>query len=146
MSMASPVELGTGDVRQFRLSHDHSGTVIDREFKWPREPGGEDLSKLAGLPARRGWKSFSVEPISSEIEVRYPGRGRSVKMSFGSDDGMAAYWGICIGTGGWGGHNHFAIEPTTGRYDQLDRSIQDDSAARVAGFGRRDWAIKWVLA
>jgi hypothetical protein len=146
MSMALPVEFGMGDVRQFRLSHDHEGTVIDREFEWPREPGGEDLSKLAGLPARRGWKSFSVEPISSEIEVRYPGRGRSVKMSFSSDDGMAAYWGIWIGTGGWGGHNHFAIEPTTGHYDQLDRSIQDDSAARVAGFGRRDWAIKWVLA
>ncbi len=145
MSMASPVELGAGKIRSFRLSHDAQGKLIDKDFDWPKTPTGEDLSRLAELPPKLGWKSFSTEPISAEFQINYPSRKRSVRISYSSVDGLQAYWGIWIGTGGWGGHNHFAIEPTTGRYDQLDRSIQDDSAGRLAPFGRREWALRWDL-
>jgi hypothetical protein len=58
---------------------------------------------------------------------------------------MPAYWGIWINTGGWGAHNHFAIEPTTGRYDQLDRAIKDHSAGKVDGMGQRTWSISISL-
>jgi hypothetical protein len=146
MSMNVPVELGAGEARHFRLSHNAQGEVIDKEYLWPNEPGGEDLSHLVGLPAKQGWKSFSAAPIESEWEIRYPSRDRSVRISYSSVDGLQAFWGVWIGTGGWGGHNHFAIEATTGCYDQVDRSIRDDSAGRVTGFGRREWATKWVLA
>ena len=56
---------------------------------------------------------------------------------------MPAYWGIWINTGGWAGHRHFAVEPTTGRYDQLERAIHDESAGRVGPLGRRDWSVRW---
>jgi hypothetical protein len=146
MSLASPVEFDSAGVKGFRLSHDAEGTVIDREFEWPAMPGGEDLGRPLGLPTRQGWKSFGVQPIRSRWEIRYPERKRSVRVEYGSADGLEAYWGVWIGTGGWGGHSHFAIEPTTGRYDQLERAIKDDSAGRVAGFSRREWSVRWVLS
>ena len=57
-------------------------------------------------------------------------------------------WQVCplgINTGGWAGHRHFAIEPTTGRFDQIDRAINDHSAGRVAPLGRREWAVRWEV-
>ena len=37
------------------------------------------------------------------------------------------------------------LEPTTGRYDQLDRAIRDNSAGRVAANGRAQWQVKMTI-
>ena len=129
----------------FRLNHIHDGTEINQTFEWPMLPDG-DASKLAGLPTRRGWKVFSTEPIESEVTVRYPTRGRTVQIAYDTEDDQPAFWGIWINNGGWNNHRHFAIEPTTGRFDELDRSIKDGSAGRVEPMGRREWSVRWVLA
>jgi hypothetical protein len=69
-----------------------------------------------------------------------------LRVAYESDDGMSAYWGLWINTGGWAGNRHFAVEPTTGRYDQIDRSIKDGSAGQIDPFGRRQWTVRWFLA
>lgn len=122
MSLISPVQLDLGDAPAFRLSHDADGTDVQQPFTWPVALGGEDLSNPAALPQRRGWKVFSNDPIRSSAVIRYPNRGRSVRVEYESDDGLPAYWGVWVNTGGWGGHRHFAVEPTTGRFDQIDRA------------------------
>ena len=71
-----------------------------------------------------------MRPITLPGIVNYPSRGRSLKLSFESSD-LAAYWGVWINTGGWAGHKHFSLQPTTGRFDQLDRSTRDGSAGQV---------------
>jgi hypothetical protein len=144
MSMVQPVELSV-DQSRFRLSHDATGSRIDTEFTWPSTAPGENLSNLESLPPKRSWKSFSADAIESAFLVSYPARKRSLRIEYKSEDGMPAYWGLWINTGGWAGNRHFAIEPTTGRYDEIDRSIKDGSAGKIEPFGRRQWTVRWLF-
>jgi hypothetical protein len=144
MSMVQPVELNVEQSR-FRLSHDALGDRIDTDFTWPSAAPNESFSNLESLPPKRGWKSYSTDPIQSAFLVSYPTRKRSLRVEYESVDGMPAYWGLWINTGGWAGNRHFAIEPTTGRYDEIDRSIKDNSAGQIDPFARRQWTVRWSL-
>ncbi len=146
LSMATPVELQLANPALFRLSHDADGADAQQSFEWPILPEGHDASRPGDLPPRRGWKLFCVDAIESGMVVRYPQRGRTAQIEFSSDDGLDAYWGIWINTGGWNGQRHFAIEPTTGRYDQIDRCVRDRSAGRVAALGRCQWRTRFAVA
>lgn len=145
MSFVQPVELDAGKSTAFRFSHDADGKKADSEFTWPSIGAEENLSRPDSLPAKKAWKSFSSEPITSAFEVRYPTRNRSLRIEYASEDGLAAYWGVWINTGGWAGNRHFAVEPTSGRYDEIDRSIKDGSAGQIDPFGRREWSVRWTL-
>jgi hypothetical protein len=145
LAMTIPVKLDVGPAKLFRYSHDADGVDQQVPFEWPVVSEGVDLAKLESLPPRRGWKLFSMDPISAPVIVRYPTRGRSVTVTFNSDQGPQAYWGVWITTGGWAGNSNFSIEPTMGRYDQLDRAVADKSAGRVAASGRCDWSVRWTL-
>ena len=148
LALNESVELHVGD-GLLRLSHDAKGTEIQQSFEYgENEPAGlENLDHPSAMPAGAGWKLFSLDPITAPYLVHYPVRdiGRTLSISYASEDGLPAYWGIWINTGGWAGHRHFAVEPTTGRYDQLDRAVQDDSAGVVGPLGRRDWSVKWTV-
>ena len=147
-AMTQPVEIQFGDGKTggmpMRLSHDAEGRTLDQNFAWPRS-GSENFSRPGDLPAQRGWKLFSVEPIATPAVVSYPGRSRKLQIEYASEDSIVAYWGIWIDHGGWARHDHFAIEPTTGRFDQLDRAVKDDSAARVAASAQVNWTVTWKL-
>jgi hypothetical protein len=145
MSMIQPVELSVGQ-KSFRWSHDPDGNRYDRAFSWPKLSADEDLSRPNELPQKRGWKLFSTEPINSPVQISYPGRKRSVKVQYESEDGLPAFWGIWINTGGWAGNRHFAVEPTTGRYDEVDRSMKDGSAGSIDPFGKRRWSVRWDIS
>jgi hypothetical protein len=144
MSMAQPVELNV-EQSSFRWSHDASGKRYDVNFSWPTIAPDENLSRLESLPAKRSWKSFTEDPIQSAFLVSYPTRKRWLRVEYESDDGLPAYWGLWINTGGWAGNRHFAIEPTTGRYDEIDRSVKDGSAGQIDPFGHRHWTVRWTL-
>jgi hypothetical protein len=145
MSMVAPVQLDVHAVR-FRFSHDEVGVDHQQLFEWPMISQEVNVSDVAQLPERRGWKMFSMEPISTPVKVRYPSRGRSLSIEYASEDQLPAYWGIWINTGGWAGNKAFSVEPTTGRFDQLDRAVGDGSAGRVEPMGRREWSVKWTLS
>jgi hypothetical protein len=145
MSMAQPVELSMKPM-PFRWSHDATGKRYDADFSWPMVAPEENLSRLESLPAKRTWKVFSADPIRSAFVVSYPTRKRSLRVEYESEDGLPAYWGLWVNTGGWAGNRHFAIEPTTGRFDEIDRSIKDDSAGKIDPFGRRQWSVRWTVA
>jgi len=144
MSMASPARIQIGKL-DCRIDHDAGGRDIQSPFIWPATAEREDLSDPDSLPPKRAWKIFAQSPIDSPAVVEYPARGRSLAMEYSSANGTAAYWGIWINTGGWAGHRHFAIEPTTGRFDELDRSGKDNSAARIEPNGRREWTTTWTV-
>jgi hypothetical protein len=144
MSLHVPAELDLVKPTDFRYSHDGEGVDHQKPFTWPTMEDG-DLSKPAHLPARKGWKVFSMSPIDTPMVVRYPSRGRSLSIEYSAEDGPTAYWGVWMNTGGWSGYKHFAIEPTTGRFDQIDRSVRDSSAGSVAGLGRAEWTVRWTL-
>ena len=146
LAMNTAVELSV-DQQKFRLSHDAKGNDIQRPFEWGEAEG--ELAAVdhpSALPAGGGWKVFGLEPIAGPVTITYPVRDHSRRLTIAYEgDDLPAYWGLWINTGGWAGHRHFAVEPTTGRFDALDRSVQDDSAGRVAALGRRDWSVRWVV-
>lgn len=144
MAMTQPIELQFDGERAFRFNQDSEGVEAQQGFEWPVGTDG-DFSKPTTLPANRGWKLFSMSRIASPLTVNYPSRGRSLKIEYASVDDLPAHWGIWINTGGWAGHRHFAIEPTTGRFDHLDRAVKDNSAGSVYPMGRRQWATRWTL-
>jgi hypothetical protein len=146
MGMNLPVQLDLTGPPLFKLSHDSVDGDINLPFDWPMANPGENLTVLENLPQKKAWKAFSVEAIESSFVVRYPTRGRTVQIEYTSEDELPAYWGVWINTGGWGGQRHFAIAPTTSRFDQLDRAIRDGSAGTIAGQGRRSWSVRWSLA
>jgi len=146
MSMTQPVEFELAHASLFQLSHDQEGMDIHQSFDWPALHTGEDFSKPATLPARKGWKLFSADPIEGNFLIRYPTRQRTLELQYSSEDSIPAYWGIWMNTGGWSGHKHFAVEPTTGRSDWIDRAIREGSAARVPAMGRVSWEFRMSVA
>ncbi|MGB7160536.1 MAG: hypothetical protein WBD40_20895 [Tepidisphaeraceae bacterium] len=145
LAQSGEVEIDLGVGTSCRLSHDADGNERGETFTWPRV-GDDDLSRLDALPAKRGWKGYCVDPISKPAVIRYLARGRQLAIAFASDGAVPAYWGVWINTGGWAGHRHFAVEPTTGRYDALDRSVRDGSAGRVPPLGSAAWTMSWTLS
>jgi hypothetical protein len=149
---ASDVEITLNGPTGFRCSHDAESADIQQPFDWPvvslsavpDAPVSADLSRPASLPPRHAWKAFSVESISLPALVNYPSRGRSLKLSYESSE-VTAYWGVWINTGGWAGHKHFSLQPTTGRFDQLDRSTRDGSAGMVGPSARCDWSFQMTV-
>lgn len=145
LSLAGSPEIQFDPGTEFRFSHDQNGTDVQKGFDWPNVMGDLDLSRPDSLPAKQGWKVFSAFPIAGPAMVRYPARGRSLKIEFASEDPLNAYWGLWVNTGGWAGHRHFAIEPTTGRFDQLDRAVRDSSAGKLPGSAKVAWTTRWTL-
>jgi len=148
MDMGSPVEFELPSDTEYIWSHDATGAEYGQRFRLHDEAGElKDLPRPSSLPDQKSWKVFSSEPIARPIRVRYPSRvsGRAISVGYSSPSALNAYWGIWINTGGWVHHRHFALEPTTGRSDQLDRAVRDGSAGKVAGMGRAEWSVSISL-
>ena len=145
LSMNVPAKLELTGQHRMRYSHDAQGVEHSQEFDWPRL-GDLDLSSPDQLPAKRGWKVFTRDPIQEPIVIRYPTRNRSVSISYSSEDGLDAYWGIWINTGGWGSNRHFSAEPTMGRFDQIEQAVQDKSAGSAGPMGKREWVVRWEVS
>jgi hypothetical protein len=143
LSMAADARLEAAG--RWSYAHDATGVDHDRPFDWPALEPGLSVETPAAMPAGRGWKLFGIDPIATPLTVRYPARGRSATVSYSSPDALPAHWGVWVNTGGWGNTRNFTVEATTGRSDQLDRAVNDGSAGRVGGGGRRDWSVRWTL-
>jgi hypothetical protein len=141
MSSKSPVEIDFGSPLKFRRSHGNAFEGQPGDFDWPEALPGLDLSQIAKLPAEQSYKSFSHEPIAQPVTIRYPARKRSATLGFNSE-ALRAFWGVWINTGGWQHHQHFAMEPCTGRYDELDQAIRDGSAGTVGPRETVEWSVK----
>jgi hypothetical protein len=144
MSMISPAQLQIDGSAEYRFDHDAAGNEVHRPFLWPKLDGS-NFSRLDQLPAKQAWKLISLSPIEKPATILYPERSRSLRLEYESQDSLKAHWGLWINTGGWAGHRHFAIEPNTGRFDEIGRAIQDNSAGRLSPLGRTAWTVRWTV-
>jgi hypothetical protein len=144
MAMTEPVEI---DVQRggWFFSHTSEAAPVSKDFDWPMVESGTDLSKPATLPEKKSWKVFTRDPICSAAVIRYPRRGRRASITYISDD-VPAYWGLWMNTGGWSNQKHFAIEPTTGKHDDVAASVKDASAGTVGPLGKVEWEVRWGLS
>src|SRR2546423_14962120 len=92
LSMNQPTQIRLAPRLAMRLSHDANGRTLDQNFAWPTPATGEDFSRPGELPAQRGWKIFSVQPISAPAVIAYANRSRTLEIEYRSEDGVAAYW------------------------------------------------------
>jgi hypothetical protein len=145
LAMNSPVELDLSGSSAMNFSHDAAGKRINKAFDWPKL-GEDDLAHPKDLPANRGWKLFTADPIAAPAVIKYPKRNRQLTIEYSSEDSVPAYWGVWINTGGWCGHKHFALEPTTGRFDDLERAVADHSAGRIPPLSKRSWTVRWTVS
>lgn len=143
-NMEGGVEFDLPANTPWRWSHGVAGVEHQKPFTWPTLNGAGDISRPSTLPVD-GWKVFSTDAIEQPAVIRYPTRRRKLEIAYMSET-VKAYWGLWLSTGGWSGQHHYAMEPTTGRFDQLDRSIQDGSAARIPPNGTVEWQTVWTVS
>lgn len=141
LSSKVPATLDLGGPLTLRRSHGVAFDGKPGDFTWPMAFPDTDLSQVANLPAEQSYKAFTHDPIAGPGIVKYPTRNRSVRIEFESDV-IRAFWGVWVNTGGWQHHQHFALEPCTGRYDELDKAIRDGSAGTVGPRETVTWSIK----
>lgn len=143
LSTLSPIELALPTGTPFRGRWEAPGGSSPKRLAWPTGEAGEDFSRFTDLPAKRSWKLFTTDPITSAATVRYPSRGRQLTIEYASET-VPAYWGLWLNNGDWESHRHVAIEPTTGRCDAVDDAVRDGTAGRVEPGGRCDWRTVWT--
>lgn len=144
MSMTSPAELSMPQGLPMRIRRHKRGVETFDEFAWPgvREI---DFSRINAVPRGGGWKLTSTQPISNPVGIHYPQRGRGINVSYeAGENGPAAHWGIWLNLSG-SGDIHFAVEPTTGRHDGVDMSVDDGSAGRIEPMGKAQWSVRFDL-
>jgi galactose mutarotase-like enzyme len=79
-----------------------------------------------------GWATLSDLATGESIALRFP-------------EDKVPYLGVWANSGGYGGFNHFAIEPATGRMDDLNHAIRHHEAATVEGQGTYHWFLEVTL-
>lgn len=140
LGMEKPVKLNVPS-GSYRFSHDAAGEVFDTMFEWPHVQEWEDLTHPNALPAKRGWKAYSANPIDSPAAVIYPERGRQLRFEYDAESDLAAYWGVWVNTGGWAAQRQVSLQPTIGRHDQIAAAIKDHSCGTVEPMGRCEWRV-----
>ncbi len=140
---APPMELEFGG-DQAAIFRVHQTGGEEPTFNWPQSPAG-DMEKLSELPEGKTTKVFSIAHVSQPMTLRYPGRNRGLRISYHTEHDLKTYWGLMINNLGEGGQRHISLSPTTGRFDEIDRAIKDDSAGSVQAQGRCDWSVRWKL-
>jgi len=117
-----------------------------REFDWPVAAETIDLSNLQAGPLGGSCaKVFSDKMQYGWAALHDPQRGDLLAFLF--DPGALPYVGVWINRGGWGGYEHVAIEPTTGRPDALDVAAgQWKSASKLPAGKTVRWQVRILLA
>lgn len=142
MNVTGGPQIDLGGERAMLIRPHRQGSTPD-PFNWPRWDE-LDLSRYDTLPQGQKYKCFSVDPIAAPVIVRYPQRNRQVSISYTSQD-VSAFWGIWINTGAWERQRHIAVQPTSGRSNQIDHAIEDKSAGVVSASGKIQWEVRWTV-
>ncbi|MBE2204643.1 MAG: hypothetical protein IAE94_09930 [Chthoniobacterales bacterium] len=95
-----------------------------REARWPSPVPEADLSRFAmGTIRPNSLKVFTADPLlAHRAEVWNAGTREKLVMEF--DPAFFPALGFYANVGGWGGHRHFAIEPTNAQADSLEQCVR----------------------
>jgi galactose mutarotase-like enzyme len=108
---------------------------------WPIPCDGVDYSRLDLGGSNRAIKLYT-EPLPEGYASITNDRSGD-RLTFSYPVSEIDTLGIWINRGGWEGHNHIAIEPTSGAPDALDSAVQDwDRFATVASGQTNRWRLE----
>ncbi|KRF43810.1 hypothetical protein [Paenibacillus sp. Soil787] len=122
------------------------GVFNDRK-SWPliqTDNGSVDLSMIEpaeGKFAEKYW--FAKKVKNGWAQLSDPATGEAVTLRFPPE--QVPYLAIWANYGGYGGHYHFAIEPATGKMDDLSHALRHNETATVEANGEYKWFIEVVI-
>mgnify|MGYP001002981263 CR=1 FL=1 len=132
-------------LNEIEVSYSHGerlGAFGDKR-PWPIAPasgGPVDLSEAEPESACAAEKYYFTGRLSEgTAELADPATGEALAIAFPVD--RVPYLAIWANYGGYGGHYHLAIEPATGRMDELAHAMQANEAATVAPGGCCRWHL-----
>jgi galactose mutarotase-like enzyme len=126
--------LGTfQDIRGYPLARrDETGDSVDLSLLEPSNPRIAEKYYFTGTMTE-GWAALSDPATGEAITFRFP-------------EDQVPYLGIWANAGAYTGYYHFAIEPATGRMDDLGHAMREREAATVEGNGTYSWHLEVALS
>lgn len=109
------------------------------QLPWPQPTAAMRLDWLELGAGAAAVKLFATMP-RGEARIVNDRTGEWLAMRFDAAD--LPYLGVWISRGGWKGHHHFALEPTTSCCDALDQALLEDLGFGVIAAGEtRCWSV-----
>lgn len=122
------------------------GVFQDRK-PWPlirTENGRVDLRMIEPAEGKFAEKYYFANKVKHGwAQLSDSGTGEAVTIRFPPE--QVPYLAIWANYGGYGGHYHFAIEPATGKMDDLAHAIRQNEAAIVEANGEYRWFIEVLI-
>ncbi|WP_338113329.1 DUF4432 family protein [Paenibacillus artemisiicola] len=108
---------------------------------WPEAAPGVDLSVVEPDAGRHAEKYYFTGKLKEGwAELDDPRTGEAATFRFPAE--RVPYLAVWANYGGYGGHYHVAVEPATGRMDDLARAMNRGEAATVAPGERYAWHLE----
>lgn len=101
-----------------------------------------DYSKLGEYPDGKSFKFYFKNELKNEdenIKIYYKKQNVFVNMNF--DTEINKYLGIWINKGGFKGEYNFAIEPSSGYYDSLERAYKNKKFSKIDSKDEKNWHL-----
>jgi galactose mutarotase-like enzyme len=134
------------DMTQIEISYSEQqrlGVFNDRK-SWPliqTDNGSVDLSKIEPAEGKFAEKYYFADKVKHGwAQLSDPATGEAVTLRFPPE--QVPYLAIWANYGGYGGHYHFAIEPATGKMDDLAHAMGQNETATVEALGEYRWFIE----
>lgn len=145
MQLHMPTEL-----REIEISYSANHRLGDFGNKqpWPLATtrGGElvDLSIIGPTGDLTAEKYYFTGTLAvGYAALSDPETGESITFRFPVE--QVPYLAVWANGGGFGGHYHLAIEPATGRMDDLSHSMKHDEVTTVEGNGTYEWFLEVAI-
>jgi galactose mutarotase-like enzyme len=103
-----------------------------------------DLSVIEPAAGKSAEKYYFVGKLGTGLAgLSDPATGEAISLRFPTD--KVPYLAIWANYGAYGGHYHFAIEPATGRMDDLNHAMLRNEAAAIEANGTYRWFLEVAI-
>lgn len=138
-----------GELTEMEISYSAGGRLglFGEKQPWPRvqtSSGPVDLSVAEPLKGEFAEKYYFTGKLEAGFAgLRDPATGEALTLTFPAR--QVPYLAVWANYGGYGGHYHLALEPATGRMDNLAYAVQQGEASVVGPGAVYRWHLEVKL-
>lgn len=100
-----------------------------------------DYRELSQYPDGKSYKFYFKDEIpEGRVDVIF--RNSNLVVEYEFDTEINKYLGVWITKGGFKGEYNFAIEPTSGYYDSLERAYKNNKVSKIDSKDTANWSLK----
>lgn len=99
-----------------------------------------DYKKLKDYPDKGSYKFYFEDEIENGyVKINQKSQDLVIEYNYSTD--INKYLGVWITKGGFKKEYNFAIEPSSGYYDSLDRAFKNKKASKIESEGQKCWDL-----